>query len=264
MKAKFTHIISLFLLVSVTGYAQVSLEHVYSGAAEMADVEDAGYKYFVTNYLNNSITVYHEDHSYWKTIQLSVPQNQYLYDVAYLSSRLFNRDDQLELLMVTYRYITVTDTSGYYIYETRVVNESGSVLADVPGGGYSYTFTNSNNKNKLVVYIYDFSISDYIISTEIFGLPDPVNGINESSFRELMPYPNPADKNINLPCNVELKNGNNEVIVTDISGREISRKAANGHEGYVNIDTSSLPAGTYVYKIVNNGITIPGRKFIIK
>lgn len=193
-----------------------------------------------------------------------MPQNQYLYDVAYLSSKLFNRDNLLELLMVSYRYITTSDTKGYYIYETRVVSETGIILADVPGGGYSYAYTNSNNKIKLVVYVYDFSISDYIISTEFFGLPDPVNGFTKDPAKELLPYPNPADNIVNLPYNTDLRKGTSEIIITDISGRDIYKGDATGDGYYENFDSSALPAGTYIYRVKNNGVTIPGKTFVIK
>jgi hypothetical protein len=260
MKIKTFFLVAFLMMSSVIGLAQLTHEHSYTGTAEVADLGESGFRYYTTNYLTNSVLLYNEDHSYWKTIQLSVPQNQYLYDVAYVSSRLFNQDDQVELLMVTYSYVSTSDTGGYYIYNTRVVNEAGNLLADVPGGGYSFIMTTGNNVNKLIVYVYDFAVSEYIMSTEIFGLPDPVGGIVEDPASVLRPYPNPAGSEINIPL---ADAGHHVVIaVSDNLGRELFRRSAPVSDGSYRMDTSGLPAGTYYYVIETDGKSLPAKKFL--
>ncbi|MBK7028404.1 MAG: hypothetical protein IPH45_03995 [Bacteroidales bacterium] len=86
------------MLVFSFSYAQLTFEQSYTGAAEVADVENFGYKYFVTDYLMNSVQVYNEDHTPWKNISVPVPSNTFLYDVAYVSSKVFNLTTWLRFL----------------------------------------------------------------------------------------------------------------------------------------------------------------------
>lgn len=257
---------SLLLLTLVAAFrlsAQITHEHTYTGTAETANVETFGYKYYVTDYLNNSIDVYNEDHTAWKNITLAVPANQYLYDVAYVSSRIFNTDDNVELLMVYYGYVSLTDTSGYFSYTTEVVSENGQVLLSVPGGAYSFTFTDAANKNKLVVYVYDYSVSSYITATEIYSLPDKASALKENQSAMLKPYPDPTSGLINLPLSNQ-GHLSSEMVITDITGKEYSRIPVSNNATTFQYQASGLPAGNYLYSIRNNGKLIPAGRFIKK
>jgi hypothetical protein len=252
------------LVAAFSVQAQVTHEHTYANAAEIADVESFGYKYYVTDYLLNTVAVYNEDHTAWKNISLQVPANQFLYDVAYVSSRVFNSDDLVELIMVYYQYVGLTDTSGYYVYTTRVVNENGLLLADVPGGAYSFTITTGSKKNKLVVYVYDYSVSTYISSTEVYGLPDKVSGIQNPGQAEQQPFPNPTSGEIFLPLGLQQAQQQANIVVTDVSGKEFSRTPVKQGMGTFQYSTTGLPSGTYFYRIESNGKSIPAGKFIKK
>jgi hypothetical protein len=257
-------ILTLILNLSMTGLiAQIVHENTYMGAAEVADVENFGYKYFITDYINNAIAVYNEDHSLWKNIVLPVPLGTYLYDVDYVSSKVFNSDDMVEVLMVTYKYISTSDTSGYYVYDTYVANENGTVIVDVPGGAYSFTFTDNNNKNKLVIYVYDYSASTYITQTEVFNLPDKSSGIKEIFAIENGPFPNPALAEINLPLNNAGLTGNQQLMITDNSGRVFYQESISSIN-QLNLSTSTFPAGVYQYSVICNGRSIPAGKFVVR
>ena len=257
-------ILSLALLPSVAALAQITHENSYIGAAEVTNIENNGYKYFVTDYINNSVAIYNEDHTPWKTVAFPLSQNQYLYDVSYVNSKVYNLDDLVEILLITYNYVSTSDTTGYYAYTTEVVNENGTVLLTVPGGGYAFTYTDSDSKNKLVVYVYDYSVSTYITSTEVYALPVKSSGINQNPGDAPLPYPNPASGNINLPYTLNQRSGNREMVISDTSGKEYSRKNVSAQEGLLNVNTSSLPAGTYFYRIESNGKSMPAGKFVVR
>lgn len=263
MKNIIIYFILLFVSVSRFASAQITFEHAYTGAAEVADVENFGYKYYVTDYLTNSITIYNEDHSLWKTVMLNVPQNQSLYDVAYLSSKVFNSDDLVELLAVSYQYISTSDTSGYYIYLTQVLNENGSILLSVPGGAYSFTYIDENTDQKLVVYLYDFSVSSYISSTQVYGLPAKYTAINDNLPNQYLPYPNPSKNEINIPFKSTGSEAVQELILTDTKGLEYKILNINESEGSIHLNTSSLPSGSYIYFLRTNGRSLPVGKFVI-
>ena len=70
-------------------------------------------------------------------------------------------------------------------------------------------------------------------------------------------YPNPANSEIHLPyC---LNDGNAEMVVYDMQGREVARRALYGSESEVVLDIACYPKGVYVYRV--NGMS---RKFIVK
>jgi hypothetical protein len=258
--------VSLFFLTLVAAFnlsAQITHEHTYSGTAETANVETFGYKYYVTDYLNNSIDIYNEDHTAWKSISLPVPASQYLYDVAYVSSKVFNTDDNVEFMMVYYGYVSLTDTTGYYTYSTEVVSENGQVLLSVPGGAYSFTYTDAANKNKLVVYVYDYSVSSYITATEIYSLPDKASALKENQSSVLNPFPDPTFGLINLPLS-NLGNYSSEMVITDITGKEYSRIPVSNNATTLQYQASVLPAGNYLYSVHTNGKVLPAGRFIKK
>ncbi|MBK7215235.1 MAG: T9SS type A sorting domain-containing protein [Bacteroidales bacterium] len=262
MKLKTTLFIAL-LIIGTALRAQITLEHNYSGTAELADVENFGYKYFVTDYLNNSVLIYNEDHTPWKTVNLNLGAGSLLYDIAYVSSKVFNQDDLVEMLMVSYIYVATTDTTGYFVYTTTVVNESGTTLLTVPGGVYSSTFTVSNSEPKLMVYIYDFSISSYISATEIYSLPTKPAGLKEPEGMLQLPYPNPAETSIRVFYPESTAFGEAEIIVSDLSGKEMGRYQANTG-GSMELPVSGLPSGNYIYRLSMNGKSIPAGKFVVR
>lgn len=262
MKNKFLSLTFILVLVFSASFAQLTFEHSYTGAAEVADCENFGYKYFVTDYLMNSVQVYNEDHSPWKNISIPVPPNTFLYDVAYVSSKVFNPDDLVEVLAVCYEYVTTSDTSGYYIYTTLVFNENGNVLLTVPGGSYSFTFTDNYDHNKLVVYIYDYSLSVYITATLVYALPDKVAGIKNGETQNLLPYPNPAAQEINIPIGNQLQQTSHFIVISDLNGKEYLKVPVEQGQSLSNISTSSLPSGSYIYRVEGNGISRPAGKFV--
>lgn len=262
---KTTLLLMLLIIAAVSRLsAQITHETTYQGAAEASSVDNYGYKYYVTDYLNNSVAIYNEDHTAWKNIALPITTGQFLYDVAYVSSKVFNTDDLLELLMVYYEYKSLTDTTGYYAYTTEVVNENGQVLLTVPGGAYSFTFTDSNNKSKLVIYIYDYAASTYITSTEIFGLPDKASAISEFLPSSSNPFPNPTTGMIYFPLGNHPGQDPAEVIISDISGKEYSRLRAGNCSKPIQYEASGLPPGTYIYKVETHGKVFPAGRFIKK
>ena len=153
---KKTILISLILIsIGINLQSQITLENDYSGSAYFSSL--AANSYFSLDFNNSSCLVYDEDHVLTNTISLEAPSNMYLYDALYLSTNLFNTDDLLELVVVYYNYIETSDTSGYYIYQTQVVNENGSLLLDIPNGTYSYLNYLTDGSIKFMVYKYDFS-----------------------------------------------------------------------------------------------------------
>jgi Secretion system C-terminal sorting domain len=73
---------------------------------------------------------------------------------------------------------------------------------------------------------------------------------NKNTSQSFTIFPNPANRSISIqaPYNV---NGETQLILLDAAGRRLSSATMTGTTG--EIDTRSLPNGTYLLKIINNG-----------
>ncbi len=244
--------------------SQITLDNVYDGTVEFAYLE--GEHYFSIDYINNECSIYSLDYALKQKISIEVPTDWYLNDVSYISAKIFNDDDQIELLAVFYRYIPDTDTTGHYEYHTRVVSESGAVLLDVPGGGYSSIFSTSEGSLKLMVNVYDFSVYVFIAETNIYSLPgEAASSVTESGEIELMnAYPNPTNTDIQIPYRMNSANRNATLILVNINGQEVMRLPVENKSGQLLVPTGNLPAGQYIYYLQNNGYKTAAKKFVVR
>ena len=126
-------LVALFLIGAAK--AQITFEHEFAGlSAASVELPSAGFRYYVMDAGLNQCRIYTPEYALWKTISLPVSIGEYLVDIQYLSENIFNTDNAIELLYVTYRCDTL---QGYGTYATYVAGESGAILLSVPGGGYS-------------------------------------------------------------------------------------------------------------------------------
>jgi len=134
-----------------------------------------------------------------------------------------------------------------------------------PGTNVNYFFYNDVAKETIAVIEMNADDSTQISevtykseqTTSVFGFA----GINVPSVKA---YPNPAVSNLNL----EVKNftsGNYNVKVYNIIGRELmSEKHYINGDKTINVNTSTLPKGTYLYNISDEkGVTILSRRFMV-
>ncbi len=107
-------------------------------------------------------------------------------------------------------------------------------------------------------------------SEEVKGIPgniltidelsfDNSNGINEAiADNPLLVYPNPATDKITFGG---LKNPNSELLIYDISGKEVFKTSINAED--LMVDTKSFTAGIYHYNIITDSGNKRSGKFII-
>jgi len=72
-------------------------------------------------------------------------------------------------------------------------------------------------------------------------------------------YPNPASHILNV--NFNTAPGNDELIITDISGREITKESLKSQDN--SIDLSTWKKGVYLYSLENNRTVMKG-KFVVQ
>jgi len=253
----------LLLLTTFSSIGQITLEKDYNGSVLFAYLESNAY--YSANYTSNQVAIYGLDYSLKKYINLTPPANMYLYDVAFVSKHVFNDDDLFELIAVYYNYTPTSDTGGYYYYTTQVVNENGTVLLDIPDGSYSDLIAYNDGSVKLMAYIYDFSISLYVLNTQIYSLPGTLasSTLENSEISLKNPYPNPASNYINIPYRLDNESPA-ELILVDISGQEINRVDLPSSSENIMLNTGNLKPGNYIYYMEISGRRILSRKFIKK
>jgi hypothetical protein len=252
-------LIVLFFVV-VVSRAQILLEKTYTSSTTLTELAVSGYKYFLMDVVNKQCRLYNMDHSAWKTINLSIPVGMYLYDIRYVSEKLFNTDNNVELAYIYYSYDT---TYYYYTYYTRVINENGFELLPIPGAGFLDLKTTTSNGTKLLAYVYNYSIYPSTVNTLVYSLPGvlPTGGITEQPVvEEGLPFPNPARDIVTIPCN--LPDGVNQasILLMNSAGKLVRTFTVDRTFDSVQIPTHELPRGLYIYQIkTGSGIISTGR-----
>jgi hypothetical protein len=244
--------ILIFLVTVASGLkSQIIPEHTYPGvSAAYVNLPVAGYKYYVMDVPNSQCKLYNNDHTLWKTINLSIPANYYLCDIQFVSENLFNTDNSIEMLYVSCIYNT---SLAYYTYDTRIVSESGTILLSVPGGGYSLIYP-AQTGSKLLVWEYDFSVFPEKVNTKVYSIPgQAATGINEppavNQFSLRNAYPNPTSSTVTIPYNLPANVNKAELKLYNLSGKLVKSFTVDRTFSNVVIQTNDLADGMYLYRI---------------
>jgi hypothetical protein len=248
----------------VAAFPQMALENVYNVSASLTHLEDNGYKYYIMDVPNNQCRLYNLDHSVWKIIPLDVPSGRYLYNIQYVSDKLFNNDSKVEL---SYTYYLYNDTAQYFFYETRVVNESGDVLVTIPGASYVEVKLAGAETYKYLAYVWDYSVIPYTVETWVYSIPGRLLSAGPwagDTRPRLEPYPNPATTEIKIPYN--LPEGSTQGILTvyDMNGKIVKTYNVDRTFDFVNVDVGEFPKGTYIMRLTTGGDLIRTGKFMVR
>ncbi|MBK7028405.1 MAG: T9SS type A sorting domain-containing protein [Bacteroidales bacterium] len=74
--------------------------------------------------------------------------------------------------------------------------------------------------------------------------------------------PNPAAQEINIPIGNQLQQASHFIVISDLNGKEYLKVPVQQGQSLSNISTSSLPSGSYIYRVEGNGISMPAGKFV--
>jgi hypothetical protein len=254
------------LMIGVAMSAQPSLETVYSVSTNICSLEEAGQKYYAMDIANQQCRIYNMDHSLFRTIDLPVPEGYYLFDIQQISQHLFNPDDLIEFAYI-YSKFNPTETSYYYSYETRVVNENGLEILKVPGAGHTLVIPTENDGEKFLVYIYDFYVIPATTQTQVYSLPDsPLKSgsVKGSAYRLKNPYPNPASGMINVPVSLPPGVSRGYLQIYNTSGQQIDLREIKPTDESILIPGGALLPGSYIYNISGNGRKSESKKITIR
>ena len=242
----------LMLMATMALFAQTPpLETIYSVSTNLCTLEKAGDKYYAMDIANKQCRVYNLDHSLFLTINLTVPEGYYLFDIQQISQHIFNQDDQIEFAYI-YSKFNQTETSWYYSYETRVINENGLEILKIPGAGHTMVVATLDAGRKFLAYIYDFYVIPATTQTQVYSLPNtPLKSesVHGSAYRLRNPYPNPASGMINIPVSLPPGVNKGYLQIFNISGQLIDLREINKTDETILIPGGSLLPGSYIYNI---------------
>jgi hypothetical protein len=287
-------IIYLFLLSANLINAQIALEQTYTNQGDYItnyqsfdfDVTytQSGMKYVTYNRVNTSptsttteIKIYNEDHSLFKTI--NCPNLVRVYSIT---DKLFNNDDNLEILYQSSRYLGLNANYYTYVQDIVLVNENETVLWQANDRIGAKLYKTSTGVYKLIIHSYNNNAiyygmppnhgqensingetsnastgAGYITtpySFEVYGLSGTLSTQQEQVYlkNDMVGFPVPTEENLNISNKLPLEQ-NSKLEIYDINGKKVLEKdVASGTKDF-SIDVSSLSAGTYIYKL--NGIS---------
>ncbi len=262
---KLISILAILAFLTINTQGQITLENSYTGvSAAYIHLPVAGYKYYVMDVANSQCRLYNNDHSLWKTINLSIPANYYLYDIQYVSENLFNTDNSIELLYVSYTY---NSTLAYYTYDTRIATETGTILLSLPGCGYSAVYT-AQSGSKLLTWIYDYSVSPSTVSTQVYTIPGQVttdihSSPIESNSMLQTAFPNPAINSTTIPYTLPANVNQAELKIYNTGGMAVKSYTVDHTFNSILVQTNDLTAGIYVYRIEAANFKSESHKLVI-
>lgn len=232
--------------------AQPVFEHQFTYSATTFDI-GGSQKYFAMDNINNRCMLYNLDYSGYRTIELTLPQDYYMYNIQHVSDHLFNQDDSIELVYICSKYNPL-ETSYYYSYETRVINENGNEILRIPGAGHTEVMPTIRGM-RFLVYIYDFSVSPATTQTRVYSLPEPPAGSADlksgPSYRLGNPFPNPAPGGMTtIPVRLPPGARSGWLVLYNIYGHEVGRHPVSKDDREISLMPGGrMIPGLYMYNI---------------
>lgn len=267
MKTKKLKLSLSLLLTTNLIFAQITLENTYSGNIIVVNLSNSGYKYWFVDPNNSQIKLYNLNHSLWKTINVPSISGYSISSVGLISETLFNTNPNDVEYYVLYSATTSTPTLNNYKF--RIVDEYGSIILD-------NTYTSIYNISPAVRFVggNNFKLSLMILlpsiqyTTEIYSLPGtyPLQYVKNNTLEnnEIIPYPNPTEKIIHIPINLDHNDKIAHLYILDLNGKVLDSYKVDGTFNDFIFDTSNYPNGIYLYEIESNGKIISRNKFVIE
>jgi hypothetical protein len=236
--------------MAIPAKSQIVFEQAYPYSGTITQLEIDGPKFYLMDVPGEQCRMYNMDFSLFKTINLDVPTDRYLYDIQFVTQSLFDSDSEIELLYVFYQYV-VTPTSYYYIYTTRIVNENGTILLDLPGCSWTDIRKIEGSGSRMMNYITDYSVYPYPVETRIYRIPGEVMGSGSVEAEENAGkvFPNPTTGPVQLPAGSFSNPDKAWWVILDSAGNLIARVPVSDPYRQVDLKQMGLAAGIYMLRL---------------
>lgn len=181
---------------------------------------------------------------------------------AYITSKVFNDDDNYEILLLY--TLDDNDATASMSYQEKLAIQHRLILVDKNGNvlhdfGMAFGFLINTclisyngkwfwvlNKN-----IYNLETSQTEYKTEIYQISkQSPQGLTQVSVQHMPAYPNPTSSQLNIPIGTQ--NGMCQVNIYDMNGHLIETKMGNDNGEVINVNVSNYPTGNYIYQNGSN------------
>lgn len=243
--------LTVLIVFTLQSQAQILFEQAYPYSGTITQLEKEGAKFYLMDVSANECRLFNLDYTLFKTIRLSVPADRYLYDIQFVTQHLFDTDDGVELLYVFFQYVQ-TATSYYYIYTTRIADENGSLLLDLPGASWTLIENIDGSGSRMMMYVTDYSVYPYPVETRIYRLPGQVTGAEPAvaaDFSDDRVFPNPTSGFIRVQPRQLFASDRAEWVILDSSGKLLARVPVFDPGKPVDLKSLGLVAGTYLVRM---------------
>jgi len=259
---------TLTIWIALTGaglWAQPVFEHKYDESVNLCYLESVGELYYSMDVINKQCHLYRMDHSLYKSISIPAPEGYYLSDVQFVTETLFNDDPLVELVYSYTRYVPTT-TSYYYTYETKLINENGEVILQIPGAGYTNVIETPGHGKKFLIYEYNYSVIPYRTYTHVYSLPESqINAVRFPDSPVTLPpaYPNPADRLVHIPVAIPGEADTGSLEILDLDGRLLMSYPVTRTDENVVLPTQNFAPGTYLYFVKSGELRTGTGKIVV-
>ncbi|MBW6491026.1 MAG: T9SS type A sorting domain-containing protein [Lentimicrobium sp.] len=241
----------IFLAIPLLSPGQISLENTYNYSGTYTNLKVSGDKFFIMDVVNSQCRIYNTDHSLWKTINLSVPSNNYVYDIKFVSENLFTTDNTLCLAYVYYYY---DEVNQFYTYNAKIIRENGSLLLTIPGCQHLNLYRTKDGATKLITYSYDYSLLFYTITTRIYSLPGTITSIAEGEtglpvLSNLPAFPNPASTEVSIPYSLPAGSAPARLSLINEAGQVVKETIILPENNKCTLNIQGMKSGVYLYRI---------------
>ncbi len=250
----------MIAIISTSTFGQATFEHSYSTSSTDDEADytilslgithafytNSGLHYYTFNNATNVIEIFDSNHSSIQSITFPETPNK----IIYLTDKLFNNDDGLEILYSTFNNSTITS-------DIKLINEQGIIIQTISNKRYARIFKSDENSFKLSVSgigIPSPGGSTYQLDFDIYSLSGTLSLLQQEDYlkNSFIGYPNPAESYINISN--KLASGEKGVLeIFDVNGKKVIEKNVIGGNNEIILDVTELSNGVYIYKL--NGQT---------
>jgi hypothetical protein len=257
--------IAAAMTASFTGKAQITLEHTFNNIRGYQTVlfTANGTKHVTNDTGTNTVKLYNTDYTLWKTIPISIPSGSALYTLNYVSDKLFNDDNSIELF---YSYYRTTPTVEYRAF---IINESGGVIKDFGLNSFYGNVIYIEGNHKLVVSSIGYKSEVYSLPGSLpcghcgsVGIPK-VSGPTGGGSVAAAAVPNPGSDEVRISYSLPLGVNSGVLVLSGVDGKVINSYPVSNRDSELKVNISTLPGGLYIYTLHAEGM-MPATGKIVK
>lgn len=187
----------------------------------------------------------------------------------------FNDDEKLEFIRAKVKLKSNDYEASFYMDGIEVVSEDGTVLAEIesPYGQlhvsngqdlvkYGMLYTLVLGDNRYLIWMHEPTYDQRVLT--FYRISTNSNKLVLEKTTQSVVYPNPVKQSQPLTISIDENSNASHVIISDISGREVSRQPLERGNSEISVSTNRLSQGQYIYTIVSDDKPLDSGKIIIK